>query len=334
MNYFPFHLGDYAAHTAHLEPMEDLAYRRLLDLYYMKEGPLPADIQVTAKLVRMRSMECDVATVLNEFFTLTDAGWTHNRCEIEISRMQNKQIAYEERDQHEKTRMQKHRERRAEMFAQIAEIGVFPPWNVKTGDLEWLVSQHLPEPVTAPVTQPVTLITPLLTNEVTPVTPPVTPPVTTCSSQRLRPATAIPIPIPIPIPILSKEGEEIDGSEDFFSSAKLPPCPHETLIEIFAKQLPNLPQPRKSLWPKSVGAAALRARWQWVLTEKHEKGELTGQRMATTKIEGIAWFDRFFCHVAKSEFLSGRNEKFLACDLAWLLKTQNFAKVLAGNYDK
>jgi len=91
MNYFPFHLGDYAAHTAHLEPMEDLAYRRLLDQYYLKEGPLPTDIQATAKLVRMRSMISDVESVLNEFFVLTDAGWTHARCDVEIARMQDKQ---------------------------------------------------------------------------------------------------------------------------------------------------------------------------------------------------------------------------------------------------
>lgn len=36
MNYFPFHVGDYAAHTAHLEPLEDLAYRRMLDAYYLR----------------------------------------------------------------------------------------------------------------------------------------------------------------------------------------------------------------------------------------------------------------------------------------------------------
>ena len=38
MNYFPFNVGDYSVHTAHLEPMEDLAYRRLLDQYYLREG--------------------------------------------------------------------------------------------------------------------------------------------------------------------------------------------------------------------------------------------------------------------------------------------------------
>ena len=91
MNYYPFHLGDYAAHTAHLEPMEDLAYRRLIDQYYLREGPLPADIQVTAKLVRMRSMVADVESVLKEFFTLTAAGWMHNRCEAEIAEMQERQ---------------------------------------------------------------------------------------------------------------------------------------------------------------------------------------------------------------------------------------------------
>jgi uncharacterized protein YdaU (DUF1376 family) len=91
VNYYPFHVGDYAAHTAHLEPMEDLAYRRLLDLYYLREGPLPADIQATAKLVRLRSCAADVESVLREFFTLTEAGWVHSRCDDEIERMQGKQ---------------------------------------------------------------------------------------------------------------------------------------------------------------------------------------------------------------------------------------------------
>jgi uncharacterized protein YdaU (DUF1376 family) len=91
MNYYPFNVGDYSAHTAHLEPMEDLAYRRLLDAYYLREQPLPADIQTTAKLVRMRSMAADVESVLNEFFTLTEDGWRHSRCDAEIERMRDKQ---------------------------------------------------------------------------------------------------------------------------------------------------------------------------------------------------------------------------------------------------
>ena len=91
MNYYPFHLGDYAAHTGHLEPMEDLAYRRLLDVYYMREGALPADIQVTAKLVRLRPCAADVESVLNEFFVLTTAGWINRRADSEIDAMRDKQ---------------------------------------------------------------------------------------------------------------------------------------------------------------------------------------------------------------------------------------------------
>ena len=73
----------------------------------------------------------------------------------------------------------------------------------------------------------------------------------------------------------------------------------------------------------------MRARWKWVMTAKKKNGD----RYATTKDEAIAWFARFFGHVAVSEFLSGRNDKWTSCDLGWLMKADNFAKVVSGNYD-
>lgn len=86
MNYYPFNVGDYAVHTAHLEPMEDLAYRRMLDLYYLTEKPLPADPAVVARLIRMRDQLPSVQAVLEEFFTLDpDAGWRKGRCDEEIA---------------------------------------------------------------------------------------------------------------------------------------------------------------------------------------------------------------------------------------------------------
>ena len=91
MNYFPFHVGDYAAHTAHLEPMEDLAYRRMLDAYYLRESPLPVDASDVARLIRMRACIESVQAVLDEFFVLTESGWTHSRCDAEIAKMQDKQ---------------------------------------------------------------------------------------------------------------------------------------------------------------------------------------------------------------------------------------------------
>ncbi len=91
MNYYPFHLGDYAAHTAHLEPMEDLAYRRMLDLYYLREGALPLDPAEVARLIRMRGNVAEVEAVLREFFAEGPDGWCHARCDAELARMQDKQ---------------------------------------------------------------------------------------------------------------------------------------------------------------------------------------------------------------------------------------------------
>lgn len=91
MNYYPFHLGDYATHTAHLDLLEDLAYRRLLDLYYLREAPIPSDVNETARLIRMRGNTDAIETVLHEFFEPTDDGWRHGRCDEELARMQDKQ---------------------------------------------------------------------------------------------------------------------------------------------------------------------------------------------------------------------------------------------------
>ncbi|MBS3018559.1 hypothetical protein DJFAAGMI_01291 [Comamonas sp. PE63] len=91
MNYFPFHLGDYAAHTAHLEPLEDLAYRRMLDQYYLRECPLPKEPAEVARLIRMRANVVEVEAVLREFFTQTSDGWINTRADQEILRMRDKQ---------------------------------------------------------------------------------------------------------------------------------------------------------------------------------------------------------------------------------------------------
>ncbi len=91
MNYYPFHVGDYAAHTAHLDLLEDLAYRRMLDLYYLRECALPHDPAEVARLIRMRGNVAEVTAVLREFFTEFEGGWVNGRCEEEILRMKDKQ---------------------------------------------------------------------------------------------------------------------------------------------------------------------------------------------------------------------------------------------------
>ena len=75
MHYYQFNIGDYLGHTAHLDPMEDLIYRRLIDIYYRDESPISDDIKDVSRLIRLRT-ECErIADVLREFFALEDDGW-------------------------------------------------------------------------------------------------------------------------------------------------------------------------------------------------------------------------------------------------------------------
>jgi uncharacterized protein YdaU (DUF1376 family) len=85
MHYFQFNIGDYASHTRHLTIIEDLAYRRLLDLYYLHEQPLNGSTTDVARQINMRDYETEVQAVLDEFFELTDEGWTNIRADKEIA---------------------------------------------------------------------------------------------------------------------------------------------------------------------------------------------------------------------------------------------------------
>ena len=83
MNYYNFHIGDYISHTIHLSPEEDLAYRRLLDMYYDTELPIPNNIPLVSRRLRMGSDV--VQSVLDEFFELTEEGYKNFRADNEIS---------------------------------------------------------------------------------------------------------------------------------------------------------------------------------------------------------------------------------------------------------
>lgn len=86
MNFYQFHIGDYMKNTAHLSNEEDLAYRRLLDIYYDDEGPIPDDIKRIARRIRCNAEA--VASVLDEFFELCEDGWRSKRCDDELAKYQ------------------------------------------------------------------------------------------------------------------------------------------------------------------------------------------------------------------------------------------------------
>lgn len=82
MHYYQFHIGDYISHTIHLSLEEDLAYRRLLDMYYDTEQPIPNNIPLVSRRLRLGSDV--VQSVLDEFFVASDDGYKNLRADLEI----------------------------------------------------------------------------------------------------------------------------------------------------------------------------------------------------------------------------------------------------------
>lgn len=126
-----------------------------------------------------------------------------------------------------------------------------------------------------------------------------------------------------------RRGELKPMSEDIgCAQAKpdpVPNCPHDKILALYADELPGLTQPRTWSGQREVN---LRSRWRWVLTAKRP----TGERYAVNEADGLEYFRRLFGHVANSDFLMGRKGQW-ACDLEWLVKAGNFAKVIDGKYD-
>ena len=90
VNYFQMHIGDWAQATAHLSPVEEAAYHRLLHLYYHTEAPIPNDPGYLSRKLRMRDEEQVILLVLQEFFSLDDDVWRQKRCDKEIAAYQRK----------------------------------------------------------------------------------------------------------------------------------------------------------------------------------------------------------------------------------------------------
>ena len=101
------------------------------------------------------------------------------------------------------------------------------------------------------------------------------------------------------------------------SASKTPDCPHEQIIELYHRILPECPHVVS--WT-STRKGYLQARWREDKTR-----------------QSLAWWEWFFGFVKKSDYLCGRvtpppgRNRFLA-DLEWLIVQGNFVKILEKRY--
>ena len=82
MKWYKFAAAEYQIKTIHLSDAEDLAYRRLLDMAYLSEKPIPLDTNLVSRRIRLD--QDIVEQVLSEFFEKTESGYRNRRVEEEV----------------------------------------------------------------------------------------------------------------------------------------------------------------------------------------------------------------------------------------------------------
>ncbi|MCR4299008.1 MAG: YdaU family protein, partial [Gallionella sp.] len=84
--WFAWYPADYRAKTTHLTFIEDAAYRRLLEAYYERRGPLPANLEGLYRMVASQTSEEREAVrkIAAEFFVDKGGFLHHERCDAEL----------------------------------------------------------------------------------------------------------------------------------------------------------------------------------------------------------------------------------------------------------
>ena len=107
-------------------------------------------------------------------------------------------------------------------------------------------------------------------------------------------------------------------------SGSIPTCPHQQVVDLFHKTLPELPEVR--IW-NTTREGLLKARWRE-----------TAKRLdwANTQ-DGIEYFEKLFTWIRQSKFLMGQvnpkpGQRPFECELEWILRPQNWAKLIEGKY--
>ena len=81
MHYYKFNIADWNLGTSHLSLVEEAIYFRLINFYYDSESPIPLETKPVFRRLRI-GLDSDIASaILDEFFTKTDKGFIHVRCD-------------------------------------------------------------------------------------------------------------------------------------------------------------------------------------------------------------------------------------------------------------
>lgn len=110
--------------------------------------------------------------------------------------------------------------------------------------------------------------------------------------------------------IKDKSSRNSDEPND--QKTEQPRIPYQQIRELYAKHLPMLPQVKIF---DEARKALIRSRWN-----------------ADPRFQSIEFWEKFFIHVSKSNFLTGQGDSSWRSSFDWILKPANFKKIVEGNY--
>jgi len=91
--FYPWYVGDYQADTMHLDATGHGIYRQLLDAYWMRQGPLPANDAILMQISRATPAQWKaLKPIIAAFFRVTDTHWHHGRVEQEIQKARDQKL--------------------------------------------------------------------------------------------------------------------------------------------------------------------------------------------------------------------------------------------------
>jgi uncharacterized protein YdaU (DUF1376 family) len=135
-------------------------------------------------------------------------------------------------------------------------------------------------------------------------------------------------PPPNQEPLTTNQEPLLKESKDSLS-AGLPTCPHQEILNLYKKHLPQLAQPR--VWD-GVRQSNLRQRWL-----QAAKPSVFSPNGYDNQADGMAWWDSFFAYIANDTKLANgfeTKDRTWRPDLVWIVNATNFAKIIDGKYQK
>jgi uncharacterized protein YdaU (DUF1376 family) len=344
MNYYKFHIGDYAKDTPHLSMAEHGAYRLLLDFYYSSGHGIPDDIAHRVCRAVKRSEKNIVDRVLCEFFELgSDGIWRNARCEREISESSKEKPIKpksENADQMKAQRASRSNAERQRAYRERKrnERNVTDERNASVTP----VTENRNESVTEERNESNENVTPRA-RELTISHKPLAN-IKTYEPNGSLSKSPISTRNAVTPNVTQKSDDFLDGetqnqnknqtpeeNADEPQTDKIPPCPVEKIVAIYHEKMPRNPDCRVL---NPARRRTIAARWR----EAAKLNTFPFENGITSQADGLEKFSTFFEVCNNSKFLTGRspqttpNRPPFFATIDFLMSPSGFAKTLENRY--